>query len=93
MSYTPRVALDRRKFLVGVSATLVAYPAGAQPHRDLRAKRIGWISTEAQPDPFVDGFREGLRRHGYVEGHSVILDLRYTRDLDALRTAVAELAQ
>jgi len=49
------MALDRRKFLVGVSATLVAYSAGAQPHRDLRAKRIGWISTEAQPDPFVDG--------------------------------------
>jgi putative ABC transport system substrate-binding protein len=45
------------------------------------------------PSSVVDGFREGLRRHGYVEGQSVILDLRYTRDLEALRTAVAELTQ
>jgi len=50
---------------------LVPCSAGAQPQRGLPAHRIGWISTEAQPDPFVDGFREGLRRHGYVEGQSV----------------------
>ncbi len=87
------MALDRRAFLVGVSATLMAYPAGAQPRKGAGVHRIGWISTEAQPDPFVDGFREGLRRHGYIEGQSVILDLRYTRDLDALRAAVAELAR
>ena len=87
------MAVDKRAFLVGVAATLVPCSAGAQPKRGLPARRIGWISTEAQPDPFVDGFREGLRRHGYVEGQSVILDLRYTRDLEALRTAVAELTQ
>jgi putative ABC transport system substrate-binding protein len=87
------MTLDRRAFLVGVAATLAPCPTGAQSQRGLRAHRIGWISTEARPDPFVDGFREGLRRHGYVEGQSVILDLRYTRDLDALRTAVAELTQ
>ena len=87
------MTLDRRAFLVGVAATFVPCPTGAQPQSGLRAHRIGWISTEAQPDPFVDGFREGLRRHGYVEGQTVILDLRYTRDLDALRTAVAELTQ
>ena len=87
------MALNRRAFLVGAAATFVPCLTGAQPQRGLRANRIGWISTEAQPDPFVDGFREGLRRHGYIEGRSVILDLRYTRDLDALRTAVAELVQ
>ncbi|HEV3009718.1 MAG TPA: ABC transporter substrate-binding protein [Burkholderiales bacterium] len=84
------MALHRRTFLAGVAAALVASRAGAQPQK---ARRIGWISTEAQPDPFVDGFREGLRGYGYVEGQSVILDLRYTRDLDALRSAVAELTQ
>jgi putative ABC transport system substrate-binding protein len=87
------MALDRRGFLVDVvamAAMLAAGGAGAQAHA---ARRIGWISTEAQPDPFVDGFREGLRRHGYVEGRSVVLDLRYTRDLDALRAAVAELTR
>jgi ABC-type uncharacterized transport system substrate-binding protein len=67
--------------------------AGAQPQRALPPHRIGWISTETEPDPFVDGFREGLRRHGYIEGQNLILDLRYARDLEALRQAVAELSQ
>ena len=65
---------------------------GAQT-RTARPARIGWISTEAQPDPFIDGFREGLRQHGYVEGQNVILDLRYTPDFDALGRAVAELTR
>ena len=82
---------DRRAFLIGVAATLMSGRTGAQAQKTQRTHRIGWISTETQPDPFVDGFREGLRRHGYVEGQTVILDLRYTPDLDALRTAVAEL--
>jgi putative ABC transport system substrate-binding protein len=85
------MALDRRAFLVGVAAVVLPRSAGAQP-RGLPT-RIGWISTEDQPDPFVDGFREGLRQHGWVEGKSVILELRYTRDLEALRTAVADLTQ
>jgi putative ABC transport system substrate-binding protein len=81
------MTLDRRAFMIGL-ATLAASRVLAQP-----ARRIGWISTEAEPDPFVDGFREGLRRHGYVEGQSLVLDLWYTRDLNALRAAVAELTQ
>lgn len=81
---------ERRASLVGVAATLAPCVAAAQPQRSL-PHRIGWISTEAEPDPFVDGFREGLRRHGYVEGQNLILELRYTRDLEVLQKAVAEL--
>jgi putative ABC transport system substrate-binding protein len=42
----------------------------------------------------VDGFREGLRKHGYIEGQNVILELRYAPgNLDALRAAISELTQ
>jgi putative ABC transport system substrate-binding protein len=88
-----RTALARRGFLAGAAATLLLSPARAQPQRAPAPHRIGWISVETEPDPFVDGFREGLRRHGYVDGHNLVLDLRYTRDLEALRRAVAELVQ
>jgi putative ABC transport system substrate-binding protein len=57
------MTLDRRALLVGMAATLVPTTAGAQPPRGVHVHRIGWISTEAQPDPFVDGFREGLRTY------------------------------
>lgn len=86
------MTLARRGFLVGLTAALAPLPASAQPRTSAPA-RIGWISTESQPDPFIEGFREGLRRHGYVEGQTVLLDLRYTPDVDTLRTAVTELTR
>jgi putative tryptophan/tyrosine transport system substrate-binding protein len=86
------MAIGRRALLGGMAATLASSSARAQSSSPA-VPRIGWISTEAEPDPFVDGFREGLRRHGYVEGRNVVLDLRYTRNLDALRAAVAEMTQ
>ena len=80
----------RRVFLVGATGSCLlprltwAQQAKATPH-------IGWISIETQPDPFIDGFREGLRRHGYVEGTNVILDLRYSPGyIDGLTAAVAD---
>ena len=84
--------IDRRTFLGTLS--LLVPPRTAQGQPAGKARRIGWISTEAQPDPFVDGFREGLRRYGYVDGQNVVLELRYARgDPDALRAAVSELTQ
>lgn len=81
--------MERRRF-VFLMALLATGRAWAQAKR---VPRIGWISTEAQPDPFVDGFREGLKRYGYAEGANVILDVRATGDIDALRAAVAELTR
>jgi putative ABC transport system substrate-binding protein len=52
------------------------------------------LSAGSEPDPFLDGFREGLRKFGYAEGHNVVLETRHARgDLDALRAGAAELAQ
>jgi putative tryptophan/tyrosine transport system substrate-binding protein len=83
----------RRAFLAVAAAALLPALARAQAARSPAVPRIGWISTETQPDPFIDGFREGLRRLGYAEGKNVALELRYTRDLDALQKSVAELAE
>ena len=90
--YTPRMPVTRRLLLAGMAAAILPRPARAQA-RGGQVHRIGWMSTEAPPDPFVDGFREGLRQNGYHEGQNVILDVRSARDLGALRTAVAELVR
>ena len=85
------MTLSRRAFLA-LTATL-ALPGSAAAQASKSPPRIGWISTEPQPDPFLDGFREGLRQHGYVEGRNVILELRYAPGrLDTLRLAVTELS-
>jgi putative ABC transport system substrate-binding protein len=49
-------------------------------------------STQSQPDPFLDGFREGLRARGYVEGKNVALELHYAiGNPQALREVASEL--
>jgi putative ABC transport system substrate-binding protein len=79
--------LTRRAVLVGAAA--FAAGAHAQP---ARPRRIGWISTEPQPDPFIAGFREGLQALGYAEGQNLVLELRYaTGDFGKLQAAIAEL--
>ena len=60
-------------------------PAGAQPQRGLPPHRIGWISTETEPDPFVDGFREGLRRS--PRNGRMLFGLMKSLDAEAKREA------
>ena len=64
-------------------------PARAQ---EARVYRILWLSTAAGPDPFLDGFRDGLRTLGYVEGKNIVLQSHYAPgDPQALREFVSEL--
>ena len=57
-----------------------------------RVYRIFWVSTDSQPDPFLAGFREGLRARGYVEGKNLAFELHYAPgNPQALREVVSEL--
>jgi putative ABC transport system substrate-binding protein len=86
------VRLARRAFLGLLGVALAPGSALAQAART--PHRIGWLSSEARPDPFVDGFRDGLQKLGYVEGRDFVLELRYTSaNLDALRAALDELVK
>jgi putative ABC transport system substrate-binding protein len=85
--------MDRRRFLLTALAGAFAAPLAAGAQQAVKVHRIGWLSTEGRPDPFVEGFREGLRGLGYVEGQNYVLELRYAPgDLAALRTALTEMA-
>jgi len=76
--------------LVGLIATRPTSPAHAQNP----PPRIGWLSAESEPDPFLEAFREGLQKLGYVEGKNIVLDIRHAHgNLEALRARAAELAQ
>lgn len=66
--------MRRRQFLLGLSAASLPLAARAQPRK---GHTILWVSTEAQPDPFIEGFREGMQARGYVEGQNLAFTLRY----------------
>src|SRR2546423_8072938 len=81
----------RRALVIGVVTLL---PVLTRAQKAPGPPRIGWLSAGSQPDPFLEGFREGLRKLGYVEGQSVVLETRHAGgSLQALRAAAAELAE
>lgn len=83
--------MNRRDFIATIGAALVC-PAIARADEATRVYRIYWLSTQAQPDPFLEGFREGLRARGYVEGRNVVLELHYAiGNPQALREVASEL--
>ena len=86
--------MDRRSFLRTLATGLLSAPLAAEAQQAGRPHRIGWLSAGSQPDPFLEGFREGLRRLGYVEGQTITFEVRHAQgNLEALNAGAAELAQ
>src|SRR5260370_33481103 len=82
----------RRRDLITLVGGAVAWPLAAHAQAPKKLYRIFWVSTETQPDPFLEGFREGLRARGYVEGKNVAFELHYAPgNPEALRQVVSEL--
>ena len=93
---TPRTSGElfvcRRTVLIGLLTTL--RPSLTYAQKATIPIRIGWLSAGSEPDLFLDGFREGLRKLGYVEGQNVVLDIRHAHgNLEALRAGAADLLQ
>jgi putative ABC transport system substrate-binding protein len=85
--------MDRRSFVTGLGAVL-ASPLAAAAAGQARPPHIGWLSAGSEPDPFLEAFREALRKLGYVEGQNVVLDIRHAHgNVEALRAGATELAQ
>ncbi len=83
--------MKRRQFLVGLGSTAAAWPLAARAQMR-KTSTILWVSTEAQPDPFIEGFREGMRGRGYAEGQNLAFVLRYAPgDPAAVRAMLPEL--
>lgn len=71
----------RRRLLVALG-TASLWPQAALSAQQQRTYRIGFLipPRETGARPFVDGFRLGLREHGYAEGKNVRIDFRFADD-------------
>ena len=59
-----------------------------------RTPQIGWLSAGSEPDPFLEAFREALRKLGNVEGQNVVLNIRHAHgNVEVLRAGAAALAE
>ena len=71
--------MDRRRFLLTSLAGALATPLAAGAQQAAKVPRIGvlFASTPTATSHLLDGLRQGLREHGYVEGQHIILERRY----------------
>ena len=84
--------MDRRDFIAFLGSAMMWPAAVARAEDSTRVYRIFWVSTHSQPDPFLAGFRGGLRARGYVEGKNLAFELHYAPgNPQALREVVSEL--
>jgi ABC-type uncharacterized transport system substrate-binding protein len=72
--------IDRRTFLAGTGAVLLAAPSAAEAQPAGKVPRIGIVSTfpleHPQARELSDAFRQGLRELGYVEGRNIVIEYR-----------------
>ena len=70
---------------------LAALPALAQQQANMPV--VGWLVFEAG-EGGLDGFRQGLREHGYVEGQNIAIEARTPEESDdRLVEQIQELAR
>jgi putative tryptophan/tyrosine transport system substrate-binding protein len=90
--------MNRRAFVAGLGAVLAAPPFAKAQQRP-KIPRIGVLSFGQSPIGTAqfnpnDGFREGLRNLGYLEGRNVVIEWRYAEArTDRLATLATELVR
>ena len=87
------VNLKIAKVAIALTLLSAAAPLAAQAQQAATIRRIGYLSAASRLDPQVDGFRQGLREQGYVEGRNVLVEWRFTEGNEGLPQFAAELGR
>jgi putative ABC transport system substrate-binding protein len=78
-------------------AMLFALCLPVQAQQPTKVPRIGYVSARAAvslPRSSSEGFRQGLRDLGYIEGKNIVVEYRYSEGKnDRMPSLVAELVQ
>jgi len=85
--------MNRRAFLAGTGAVLLAAPLAAEAQQAGRTYRLGWIGNAPLPEQVWETFLAALREYGYVQGQNLVLERRYAEGrAERLATFIGEFA-
>jgi hypothetical protein len=75
-----RIAIDRRTFLYALGVGILTAPLAVEAQQAGTGKvyRIGFLRAGQPPETYVEGFQQGLRERGYVDGQNVVVEFRTT---------------
>ena len=69
--------IDRRTFLAGTGAMLLAAPLAAEAQPAGKMPRVGMLVLAGRVNELVKGFEDGMTTLGYVEGRTVVYEHRF----------------
>jgi len=86
--------LNTVRVVVMLALVILTAPLRAETQPAGKVPRIGFLRAGPLTQDFLQGFQQGLRDHGYIEGQNIIIEYRFTDgSTGALANLVAELLQ
>jgi len=84
--------MRRREFVILMGCPLIARATAALA-QDTGIRRIGLLRVGPPPASFIDGFRQGLREQGLVEGQHVVIEYSLASSAAQVPDAAGELVR
>jgi ABC-type uncharacterized transport system substrate-binding protein len=86
--------MRRRELIAFATAAWFAWPRCARAQPQAKSARLGFVGFGDPADrPRVEVLRAGLRDLGYIEGKNLVIEFRWSRTVEQMREAAAELAR
>jgi putative ABC transport system substrate-binding protein len=92
--------VDRRTFLAGTGAILLAAPLAAEAQKPEKRARVGILGIGPAPSPqelaksvSTNPFWLSMRELGWAEGQNIVVERRFGESADQLRTGAADLVR
>ena len=79
--------------MILVAVAVLVVPLAPDAQTIPKMFRIGFLGLEPAPSPYLEAFRDGLRRLGHVEGRNITIESRFAEGkADRLPALASELA-
>jgi ABC-type uncharacterized transport system substrate-binding protein len=85
--------MNRREFATLLGSSVLAKPIAAVAEEAGKVRRIGFLRVGPPPAAFIDGFRQGLRDLGLVEGRDFVIEYALVQSAARIPDAAAELVR
>jgi putative ABC transport system substrate-binding protein len=69
----------------------MAWPLKTRAQQAKQMRRIGFLRVGTPPAAFIDGFRQGLREQGYIEGQHFVIEYGLAQNAAQIPEVAAEL--
>ena len=89
--------MRRRDFVKGIFGSAIGWPLAARAQQSEKLRRIGVLMANRESDPqfqdYLDAFRQGLQKLGWLEGRNIKIDTRWGAldDAEVRQQSVKEL--